>query len=47
MILCKTLEEVTPRSCRCPLPGSAQGQAGSGFEQPSLAKYVPAYGNVV
>ena len=27
----------------CPLPGSVQGQAGWGFEQPDLVKDVPAH----
>jgi len=30
--------QVAQRSCGCPLPGSVQGQAGWGFEQPGLVK---------
>jgi len=32
------------RSCRCPLPGRAQGQVGQGFQQPGLVEEVPACG---
>jgi len=32
------------RSCGCPLPGSVQGQAGWGFEQPGLVDGVHAHG---
>ena len=35
------------RSCGCPLPGSVQGQAGWGFEQPGLVEGVPAHGRGV
>jgi len=31
----------------CPLPGSVQGQAGWGFEQPGLVGGVPAHGGGV
>ena len=31
-------------SCGCPIPGSAQGQAGWGWEQPGLGGGVPARG---
>lgn len=34
----ETLEHVTPRSCRSPIPGTVQGQIGCGFEQPGLVK---------
>ena len=39
----ETLEQVAQRGCGCPLPGSIQGQAGWGFEQPGLVGGVPAY----
>ena len=32
----ETLEQVAQQGCGCPLPGSIQGQAGWGFEQPGL-----------
>ncbi|KAK4831240.1 hypothetical protein QYF61_016472, partial [Mycteria americana] len=32
----EALEQVTQRSCDCPIPGSVQGQVGWGFEQPGL-----------
>ena len=35
------------RSCGCPLPGSVQGQAGQGFEQPGLVEGVAAHGRRV
>jgi len=38
------LEQVSRRSCGCPLPGSVQGQVGCGFEQPGLVEGVPAHG---
>ena len=41
------LEQVAQRGCGCPLPGSVQGQAGWGFEQPDLVKDVPACGKGV
>ena len=37
------LEQVAQWGCGCPLPGSIQGQAGWGFEQPGLEGGVPAY----
>jgi len=40
----EALEQVAQRSCGCPLPGSVQGQAGWGFEQPGLVEGVPAHG---
>jgi len=40
------VEEVTWTSGGCPLPGSAQGQAGWGFEHPGLVEGVPAHGRV-
>ena len=32
------------RKYDCAIPGTAQGQAGWGFEQPGLVEGVPAYG---
>lgn len=32
----EALESVAQRSCRCPIPGNAQGQVGWGFGQPGL-----------
>lgn len=29
-------EQAVPRSCRCPIPGGARGQAGWGLAQPDL-----------
>ena len=40
----EALDQVAQRSCGCPLPGSVQGQAGWGFEQPGLVEGVPAHG---
>ena len=40
----ETLAQVAQRSCGCPLPGSVQGQAECGFEQPGLVEGVPADG---
>ena len=37
------MERVAQQGCGCPLPGSIQGQAGWGFEQPGLEGAVPAY----
>ena len=45
-IVC-AIEQVAQRSCGCPLPGSVQGQAGWGFEQPGLGEGVPAHGRGV
>ena len=39
----ETLEQVVQWGCECPLPGSTQGQAGWGSEQPGLEGGVPAY----
>jgi len=41
----EALKQVAQRSCGCPLPGSVQGQAGWGFEQPDLVEGVPAHGS--
>jgi len=41
MLYCEALEQVAQRSCRCPFPGSVQGQAGWVFEKPSLVEGVP------
>lgn len=38
------VEQVVQRRCRCPVPGSVQGQVGWGFEQTNLVKDVPACG---
>ncbi|PKU34435.1 dna replication licensing factor mcm4 [Limosa lapponica baueri] len=38
------LEQVARRNCGGPIPGSVQGQAGWGFEQPDLVGGVPAHG---
>jgi len=38
----EAVEQVAQRSCGCPLPGSVQGQAGWGFEQPGLVEGVSA-----
>ena len=43
----EALEYVAQRSCGWPLPGSVQGQAGRGFEQPGLLEGVPAHGREV
>ena len=43
----EALEQVAQRSCGCPLPSSAEGQVGWGFEQPGLVKGVPAHGSRV
>ena len=39
----ETLEQTAQRGCGCPLPGSIQGRAGWGCEQPGLEGGVPAY----
>jgi len=36
-------EALAQSSCGCPLPGSVQGQAGQGSEQPGLVEGVPAH----
>jgi len=43
----ETVEQVTQRSCGCPLPGSVQGQVGWGFKQPGLVEGVPGHGRGV
>jgi len=43
----RMMKQVTQRSCGCPLPGSAQGQAGRSSEQPCLVEDVPAHGRKV
>ena len=40
-------EQVAQRGCGCPIPGSVQGQAGWGFEQPGRVEGVPAHGRGV
>ena len=40
----EALEGLAQRGCGCSLPGSVQGQAGWGFEQPGLVEGVPAHG---
>jgi len=40
----EALAQTAQRSCGCPLPGSVQGQAGQGFDQPGLVEGVPAHG---
>lgn len=37
------LEQATQRTCRCCIPGGAQGQGGWSSEQPGLMKGVSAY----
>ena len=39
----ETLEQVTQRGGRCPIPGNIQGQVGQGSEQPDLVEDVPAH----
>ena len=39
----ETVEQVAQRGCGCLLPGSIQGQAGWGCEQPGLEGGVPTY----
>ena len=39
----ETLEEVSQRGARWPIPGNVQGQVGRGSEQPDLVEDVPAY----
>ena len=43
----EALAQVAQRGCGCPIPGSVQGQAGWGFEQPGLVEGVPAHGRGV
>jgi len=40
----EALDQVTLRSCGCPLPGSVESQVGWDFEQPGLVEGVPAHG---
>lgn len=40
---CETLEHVSQRGCRYPIPGIIQGQSGWGSEVPHLTEDVPAY----
>ena len=40
----ETPEQAAQGSCGCPIPGSVQGQAGWGSEQPGLVEGVPAHG---
>lgn len=40
----ETLAQVVQRSCGYPSPGSAQGEAGQGFQQPGPVEAVPAHG---
>ena len=40
----EALAQAAQRSCGCPLPGRAQGQAGWGWEHPGLVEGVPARG---
>jgi len=39
----ETLEQVAQRSWGCPIPGSVEGHAGRGFEQPDPVEDVPAH----
>ena len=43
----ETLAQVAQWGCGCPLPGSIQGQAGWGFEQPGIEGGVPACSRVL
>ena len=43
----ETLARVAQSSCGCPIPGSVQGQAGWGLEQPGQVEGVPAQGRGV
>lgn len=38
----KTLKQVTHRSGRYPMPGSAQGQVGWSYEQPGQVEGAPS-----
>ena len=40
----EALAQAAQSSWGCPIPGSAQGQAGRGFGQPGLVEGVPARG---
>jgi len=39
----ETLEWVSQRGGRCPIPSNIQGQVGRGSEQPDLVEDVPAH----
>lgn len=43
----ETLQQVSQRSCECPIIEGVQGQVGWGFQQPGLVKDVTAYCKVV
>jgi len=43
----KGMEQVSQRSCGCPLPGSVQGLVGWSSEQPGLVEDVTAHGRRV
>jgi len=43
----ETLAHVSQSSYGCPLPGSAQGQVGWGFEKPGIVEDVLAHGRGV
>ena len=43
----EALAQAAQRSCGCPLPGRAQGQAGWSSEHPGLVGDVPAHGRGV
>ena len=43
----EALAQAAQRSCGCPIPGGAQGQAGWGFGQPGPVGGVPAHGRGV
>ena len=39
----EAVAQTAQRSCGCPIPSSAQCQAGGSFEQPDLVRGVPAH----
>ena len=39
----EALEQVSYKSCECPIPGSVQGQVEMCFEQPGLVQSIPAH----
>ncbi|KAK4828390.1 hypothetical protein QYF61_026128 [Mycteria americana] len=39
----ETLEQVSQRGGKCPIPGNIQGQVGRGSEYPDLVEDVPAH----
>ena len=50
MLYCESREalaQVGQGSCGCPIPGSVQGQAGWGLEEPDLVEGVPGHGTGV